>query len=398
MDEMEQLPAFADALKKQEYRNFELVACVNQPEEWWSNDVKKTICLSNARCIHFLEFIREFPVRMIDRSSKGHGWIGKKHGVGWARKTAMDEIIERAEKNDLILSVDADTTFSEGYLNSLVRNFEKNPSSVALSVPYYHRLTGNPDADRAILRYELYMRYFAINLWRIRSPYSFTAMGSAMALPAWAYQKVSGLTPLLSGEDFYFLQKLVKAGYVLTWNEQKVFPAARFSDRVYFGTGPAMIKGRGGDWQSYPIYHFSLVDLIGETYRIFPQLYTKNLVTPMDSFLKTMFREENIWAPLRRNNRSKERFVKACHEKIDGLRILQFLKANQKLIEKSDETCLFEFLKEFYPDELTGLKLDLSTTSFETLSIVELDRIRNFLAGVEEDYQKQNWLKNLKDK
>ncbi len=91
---------------------------------------------------------------------------------------------------------------------------------------------------------------------------SFTAIGSAMALPVKSYRAIGGMTPHKSGEDFYFLQKLRKFGKVLTWNKEKVYPEARYSDRVFFGTGPAMIKGRDGDWSSYPIYPFELFDEI----------------------------------------------------------------------------------------------------------------------------------------
>ncbi len=94
--------------------------------------------------------------------------------------------------------------------NRLLNTFKHHPDAVALSVPYYHNLTGDEEKDRAILRYEIYMRYYAINLWRIGSPYNFTAVGSAMALPVWAYRAIGGITPHKSGEDFYFIQKLRK--------------------------------------------------------------------------------------------------------------------------------------------------------------------------------------------
>ncbi len=227
---------------------------------------------------------------------------------------------------------------------------------MALSVPYYHELTGDEEKDRAILRYEIYMRYYAINLRRIGSTYSFTAIGSAMALPVKSYRAIGGMTPHKSGEDFYFLQKLRKFGPVLTWNKEKVYPEARYSDRVFFGTGPAMIKGREGDWSSYPIYPFELFDEIRETYDLLPDLFLKDVFTPMDDFIEEKFANQNIWQPLRENFKTREQFVKACHHKIDGLRILQFLKWRNSNSVHSDEENLARWFEKFHPQNLKQLE------------------------------------------
>jgi hypothetical protein len=44
------------------------------------------------------------------------------------------------------------------------------------------------------------------------------------------------------GEDFYFLQKVFSLGGIKELNEVCVHPLARYSDRVPFGTGPALQK------------------------------------------------------------------------------------------------------------------------------------------------------------
>jgi len=329
----------------------------------------------------------EFPVETIDRSSQGKGWIGKKHGVGWARKTVMDRISDIATKDDIVVSMDADTLAEERYLESVVTNFNHHPKAHALAVPYYHRLTEQEDADRAILHYEIYMRNYSINMFRINSPYSFTALGSALAFPVWAYRKIGGMTPVLSGEDFYFLQKMVKTGPVLFWNSEKVYPAARFSDRVYFGTGPAMEKGRKGDWESYPIYHHSLFSSIEKTYSLFCNLYLNNISTPMDNFLKETFKSDDIWASLRNNYKLEEKFIKACHSKIDGLRILQFLKREQKNFSLSDEECILDFFRNNDPDFYNIERDGLEGLNFMSTGIDRLDRIRNRLREIEEQLQ-----------
>ncbi len=257
----------------------------------------------------------------------------------------MDTVLEEAGPDDIIITLDGDTTFNPGYFSSVIENFNANPKAVGLSVPYYHKLSGSEAEDRAILRYEIYMRNYAVNLWRIRNPYRFTALGSAMAIPVLSYKVIGGMTPKKSGEDFYFLQKLIKYGRLMTWNEEKVYPAARFSDRVFFGTGPAMIKGATGDWESYPIYHHSLFDEVKMSFDAFDALYEKDLPTPLGNYLKNVLAQDNIWEPLRKNSRSMKQFRKACSDKIDGLRILQYLKYSQQKHGYRDEDSLAEYFK-----------------------------------------------------
>ncbi len=269
MDEYEWLPRTMDALLADADPQVRIWICVNQPDTWWSDDEKRQICENNQRSLAYLQSLPGDNIQLLDRSSPGRGWTGRKHGVGQARKTLMDKIDAHAGPNDLIVSLDADTLFDQGYLASVRSCFNRHPNAVALSNPYFHRLTGDGLIDRAMLRYEIYMRYYTTNMWRIGSPYCFTALGSAFSLPVRIYRKTGGITAKKSGEDFYFLQKLRKTGWICNHNTHKVYPAARFSDRVFFGTGPALIKGSKGDWSSYPIYPHGLFDQVKRSYELF---------------------------------------------------------------------------------------------------------------------------------
>jgi len=291
---------------------------------------------------------------------------------------------------EIIINLTSDTIFYKGYYFTVDQNLKLNPAATAISIPYYHRLSYHAELDRAMLRYEIYMRAYAINMWRIRSPYCFTALGSAIALPVWAYRASGGMTPKMSGEDFYFLQKIVKTGRLLHWNGEMVYPAARLSDRVYFGTGPALIKGIEGDWSSYPVYNQRLFDLVAETYKAFNSLYTMEIPTPLDNFLVSKF-GELPWKGLRQNFKSQTHFVRACHEKIDGLRILQFLKESQLPDEKVSEESLSLLLKSYqnqFPALITGLN---TIIDFQLSSISELDHIRDILFEIEMYYRKLHW-------
>jgi len=276
--------------------------------------------------------------------------------------------------------MDADTIFSENFLLSVAMNFHNHPESTALAAPYFHKTPTDDTAARAMLRYEIYMRHYFLNLSRIGSPFAFTALGSAMAVPVWACRAIGGMTPKLSGEDFYFLQKLRKYGHILLWNEELVYPEARFSDRVYFGTGPAMIKGAAGDWLSYPVYPFKFFDEIAETYTLLPQIYLQSLDTKVIRFLSTVLREDDPMQALRINHRDLEHFIRAFHEKFDGLRILQYLKTANETISSADEENLWEFLYRFYPcAELDKLEINQKAFLFSHSPVDELEKIRMFL-------------------
>lgn len=380
MDEPDSLPVFLDCLESQSYNNYQLVVCVNQPDHWWHIPEKLPVCRNNALCLKFLNEWQNSRCVIIDHSSDGKGWKGKKHGVGYARKTVMDYISHIAKPEDIIVSLDADTTFSADYLKSLAENFTKNPDYVAVAIPYYHHLTGDENADRAILRYEIYMRHYFLNLAIIGSPYTFSALGSAMAVPVWAYRAVKGMAPRFSGEDFYFLQKLRKFGKIGLWNEETVYPAARFSDRVFFGTGPAMIKGATGDWSSYPVYPQSLFEEIHGIYGQIDQLFHHPKPSRILRFLAEVFNENDPLQPLRENHPNPAKFARAFHEKFDGLRILQFLKTHHQQSDQGDTDNLADFMEKYFPLEIEYFtELKARKLSFLDSPLVEISEIRDFL-------------------
>lgn len=377
IDELDHLPVTLDNLAAQRVDYpFTVYVCVNQPESWWNNPDKIDVCQNNQQLIKFIRNYPKLPIEIIDKSSLGNGWGDKNHGVGWARRTLFDHILSVATAEDVIVSLDADTCVKPEYLQSIGENFE-NRTLTAVSLPYYHRLTDDDAANRAILRYEVYMRSYLINLYGISSPYNFTAVGSAIAVRVEALRKIGNITPMKSGEDFYLLQKLRKMAPISNWNAQAVYPAARFSARVYFGTGPAMIKGNEGHWESYPIYHYSLFSSIKDTYLQLAKLYTEDFETPFLQFLKEQYRDDKLWVPIRQNSKTLERFERAFHEKADGLRILQYLKEVNPTQGKTDSVALRENMMHFFD----GTIPDFMPEGYELsdLTIEQLDIIRNML-------------------
>jgi hypothetical protein len=388
MDEVETLPICLSCIEQQTYLNIKIVLCINQPESYWSDKSKNHICENNRKTLEYLAKYNNPNITVIDKSTKGIGWSGKKHGVGWARKIAMDHIASIANSDDIIICMDADATFNIDFCNSIYQGFKENNNAVGMALPYYHRLTGNEVLDRSVLRYEIYMRYYTLNLFRIHNPYCFTAIGSSMATTVKVYRSVKGISPKLSGEDFYFLQKLRKHGSLIVWNEESTYPATRYSERVFFGTGPALIKGSKNQWESYPLYSCSLFDQVKQTYNLFDTLFELDIETPMTEFLEAAFSKKDLWQPIRDNFKTKALFRKSCAEKADGLRILQFLKSKQKLSE-NEPKYLIDYLQQFFPKKLEENEKILNDFTFEYSPINDLDSIRNLLSEIENEFRKQ---------
>lgn len=382
MDELDYLPATLDALANQDVSSaFEVYVCVNQPDCYWSDSARLSICQHNQQLLAFLQNYAFLTLHVMDRSSSGLGWIGKKSGVGCARKELFDKILSDSEADDIIVSLDADTYVRPHYLQSLVENFAAHPEMNAVAVPYYHPIQLEDEVrGRALLRYELYMRNYAVNLLRISSPYGFTALGSAIAMRACALRKIGGITPLQSGEDFYLVQKFCKMGGLSLFNAECVYPAGRYSDRVPFGTGPAMQAGARGVWDSYPIYPHDCFEPIREAYKHLKDLYdgkTTGNDNEFLDFLQKLSKNEDVWASILDNVSDFPHFVKAFHQKADGLRILQFLRTKHRQNPVSEEVALYCNLQEWISEKIPpGFS---PQTPFEQLSLSQLDFLRNLL-------------------
>lgn len=166
-------------------------------------------------------------------------------GVGMARKRGMDEGLWRFNqlnnKNGIIVSLDADTLVDKNYLISIFNHFHENPNYVGATISFSHQLEGlSLKQSEGILLYEKYLKYYKQALTFAGYPNALFTIGSAFAVTADAYLRRGGMTRRKAGEDFYFLQTLTQVGKVGEITTTEVHPSARVSNRVPFGTGPAM--------------------------------------------------------------------------------------------------------------------------------------------------------------
>ena len=173
--------------------------------------------------------------------------LPRKHaGVGLARKIGMEwavrGFLQSGNSDGIIISLDADCTVSEKYLSIIENQFSTySPNCCVLN--FHHRFDEkDKKIEEAIDQYEQYIWYFRNALKAIDFPYYYHTIGSAFAVSADAYVRVGGIGRQQGGEDFYFLQKVFSLGKTVELMKAFVYPEARFSDRIPFGTGPALEK------------------------------------------------------------------------------------------------------------------------------------------------------------
>lgn len=170
------------------------------------------------------------------------GW-----GAGLARKVVMDEALRRYDSinkpEGLIVSLDADCEVADNYLLSLYQDFFIKPDRKACSIYFEHPTAGKDFEEniyKAISTYELHLRYYYQALKYSQFPEVFHTVGSAFAVRAGTYVKAGGMNRQQAGEDFYFIQKTIPMGGYFYLNSTTVYPSPRLSNRVPFGTGPAI--------------------------------------------------------------------------------------------------------------------------------------------------------------
>ncbi len=260
------------------------------------------------------------------------GDLDAKHaGVGWARKLGMDIATQRFRTinfNGTIVGLDADTVVESNYLNSIYSFFSNNNFNAA-SIYFEHPITGDSFSDvhlEQIKYYELHLRYYKNSLKYSKLPYSFHTIGSAFALTASAYARQGGMNRRKAGEDFYFINKLIKGEIFGEINDTKVMPSPRVSNRVPFGTGRAILEGLNTkkdlsltyDFQSFEVIHswINRIETKDFKYENFPEI------------LKAYLGEE-IWIKhhtmMLNNTNSHKSYLKLFYNIFDAFWMLKFI-------------------------------------------------------------------------
>jgi hypothetical protein len=298
------------------------------------------------------EWISNLNISGINFFSIGPIELPKKWaGVGLARKTAMDEALRRfnllEKPNGIIVSLDADTLVEKNYLVEIENHFNKFPKNVGATISFQHQTKGLEEKQlKGILLYEKYLLYYKNALKFIDYPNPLFTVGSAFAVTADGYIKRGGMTRRQAGEDFYFLQTLAQLGTVGEITTTAVYPSARESDRIPFGTGPAIAKWMNDETDLTKTYDFQafvdlkqFFDIIENLFRIekksFAELVQK-LPEPVRKFIQT----DNFWEEiedLNDNCSSTDSFKTRFFHKFNAFKILKFMNfGHDGFYEKAD--------------------------------------------------------------
>ncbi|HSD63929.1 MAG TPA: hypothetical protein VLB50_09015, partial [Ignavibacteriaceae bacterium] len=201
---------------------------------------------------------KEINIGIIDAASVRKTMPNKEGGVGLARKIGMDIALNvfdfNAPGKKLILTTDADCTLQSDYLTEIVSQSNKRNISAGV-VKFQHDISGDDIFTRAIICYEIFLRYYVLGLKFAGSPYAFHTIGSTMFCDFESYVKIEGMNKRKAAEDFYFLEKLAKNIDIGIINTTTVYPDKRGSWRVPFGTGQRVNRFLAGIQNEYTLYN-----------------------------------------------------------------------------------------------------------------------------------------------
>jgi hypothetical protein len=272
-------------------------------------------------------------------------------GVGMARKIGMDEAAWRfnciRKPGGLILSLDADCRCDPDYFTEAEKALNCYPQADGFNVYFEHPLSGHEFSSTiyyGIIQYELHLRYYIQALRFAGFPYAFHTVGSCYAVKASSYAKQGGMNRRKSGEDFYFLHKIIPLGNFFEINTTRVIPSPRPSLRVPFGTGPVMHKFLLNE-KPLETYHPDLFEMLRHFFSVVPLLYKQSpavmekILQTEHPLLKDYFTSVN-WrmslAEINSNCSSPSTFAKRFFRWFDGFRVLKFLNYASRVIPRMD--------------------------------------------------------------
>ncbi len=297
---------------------------INKQEELY-RQIKAFSEKNNSSRINFIP-VREFSIK-------------KKHfGVGYARKAGMDQAVLRYLNKDkyggVIVSLDADSPVAPNYFEEIEKYFSVD-ENMGCSIYFEHPLAGDLDSGlyKAIEQYELHLRYYKTALHETGFPYAFYTVGSSFAIRASQYVRAGGMPRKQAGEDFYLIQKVVQMGGYGELNSTCVYPSARPSSRVPFGTGPS-VKRMVEEKTEYLTYNLLAFHDLKKLFEKSATLYkiSKNdfeiCVDSLPKRLKNFLIQDGFYdelTHLNNNCASNEVFNKRFFELFNAFKVVKYL-------------------------------------------------------------------------
>ena len=324
----------------------------NSPAEVIENNLQTIECLDalvekkslkkfedDKELYHLLNDVSGAKMKLgyINASSPGYEIPLSTGGVGMARKIGMDMALgllkNNTESGTVIISLDADTLVQENYL-SVIHDYFISDVKTAI-VAYEHQMPVDYMHQAAICCYEIFLRYWVLGLKYAKSPWAFHSIGSTICVSTKTYLAVRGMNKREAGEDFYFLNKLAKVGNIDYIKETCVYPSARSSSRVPFGTGKRIQRFLAGVCkEEYYLYDPQIFSILADWLQLMNNMFLgceedilmkTELIHPQ---LKTFLIENNfslIWSKIRRTAKDEKTLARHFHDWFDGFRTLKMI-------------------------------------------------------------------------
>lgn len=244
-----------------------LILVINRPDNRppCDNDTRLYSCIAgwpaSWRHQHLaLHHLPALDVLLVDRFSSQP--IIASQGVGLARKIAADIACALWQQGNILcpafFSSDADVIFPADYFSATLPD-----NSSAACLAFRHQPGEDAAINRATQLYEQSLHAYVNGLKRAGSTYAWHSIGSCLLINFDSYIKVRGFPRRAAAEDFYLLNKLQKIRPVQSLDRPLLLIHARSSQRVPFGTGPAVQKwlqdpATAGQW-FFPDHCFTLL-------------------------------------------------------------------------------------------------------------------------------------------
>lgn len=279
------------------------------------------------------------PLAWIDASSPGHE-LPPWGGVGLARKIGCDSVLafllEMNKPNVLddfiFFSLDADTIVSPDYLEVAGLELMKSGCTGGV-ISFKHQEADSPESQAAIDEYEAFLNYYVKGLRWAGSPYAFHTIGSCLCFTACGYIRANGFAARRqAGEDFYFCVELAKTGAICEIQKTMVFPSARISRRVPFGTGKRMAEAALNGREPLLVYDFRVFICLRELLTAVSTCTdtgAERICAELTHHSTREFLESRgfprIWGRFRQQYKTKHTLLAAFHRWFDGFVTLKYI-------------------------------------------------------------------------
>ncbi|UAA39250.1 hypothetical protein KIH87_02480 [Paraneptunicella aestuarii] len=347
-----------------------LIAVVNQPDTDDNITPQSDLCEFIASSFElrwqhenialYHQFSGNIGILLVDRFSTERR-IPAKQGVGLARKIGADIasylIAQKQIDCPWVGSTDADAILPQDYFAQL--NSKHLAGAKAATFAFSHIVNGDPSIFSATRLYEQWLHYYKKGLAWAGSPYAFYTIGSCLAFDYQGYCQVRGFPKRAGGEDFYLLNKMAKLAPVVEL-DACIHLQSRVSDRVPFGTGPAVQKiiEQQSDETQYLVYNPQVFVQLKSLLQLFNTLFESCSNESLPDWMNALSQAsrnalmqssfEQAVLKIKGNCKNQHQFLQQVHGWFDGFRTLKYIHALENdfspvCLQQAREIAPFEF-------------------------------------------------------